>query len=104
MSLKGFFFIPKCPILSFLIEVIVFGSWQVAKLIKPKFFYPVDDEAKKNITKLIVIINGVVAVLSAILIIAVGINNILFEVIGIFGTVFSSGSSYDLLKVYGAIK
>jgi len=99
-----FKFLLNINVLSFLIGFIVFGFWQIAKLIKPKFFYPADDKAKENVAKLIVTVNGAVSVISAVLIVAAGLNSNMFEVIGILGTVFAFGSFFDLLKAYKAVK
>jgi fatty acid desaturase len=87
-----------------LIGFVVFGAWQIAKLANPKFFYPLDETAKTNVAKLITTINGAVAIVSAVFIVALGLTTNFFETIGIVGTIFSFGSFFDLLKAYNAVK
>jgi len=88
-----FNFLLNINVLTFLMVFIVFGFWQVLKLI-----------LKKDIdAKIIVTVNGAIAVVYAV-IVAGFIGGEFFELVVQAGAVFAAGSFYDLLKAYGAIK
>lgn len=87
-----FTFLLNINVLTFLMVFIVFGFWQVLKLILKKEIDP----------KIIVTVNGAVAVVYAVVVAGL-IGGEFFELVIMAGAVFSAGSFYDLLKVYGAI-
>ena len=89
-----FKFLLNIDLLTFLMVFIVFGFWEILKLVRKK-----DVDAK-----IITTINGAIAVIFAILIVAFGIDKEVFSVIVKAGAVFAAGSFYDLLKAYKAIK
>ncbi len=88
-----FSFLLDINVLTFIMVFVVFGAWQIAKLIAKKDFD----------ARLITTINGAIAVIYAV-IIAATIGGQFFELVNTAGTVFAAGSFFDLLKAYGAIK
>lgn len=88
-----FSFLLNINVLTFLMVFIVFGGWQIAKLIKKADFDP----------KVITVVNGAVAVAYAV-VVAGFLGGDFFEIMVNAGAVFAAGSFYDLLKAYGAIK
>ncbi|MDP3012255.1 MAG: hypothetical protein Q8N27_06005 [Candidatus Hydromicrobium sp.] len=87
-----FKFLLDINLLTFLLGFVVLGIWQLIK-IKVK----VDP-------KLIIGINGAIAVLFAILVVAAKLDTNVFSVMVKAAAVFASGSYFDVLKIYGAIK
>ncbi len=88
-----FSFILNIEVLTFLMVFIVFGFWQILKLI-----------LKRDInTKIIVTVNGAVAVIYAVMV-AGFLGGEFFELVNKAGVVFAAGSFFDLLKAYGAVK
>ena len=88
----NFSFLIDINVLTFLMVFVVFGFWQVLKLI-----------LKKDIdAKIIMTVNGAVAVIYALLV-AGFIGGEFFELVVTAGAVFSAGSFFDLLKAYGAV-
>jgi len=88
-----FSFILDINVLTFLMAFVVFGAWQIAKIIAKKDFD----------AKLITTVNGSVAVIYAV-IIGATLGGNFFELVVSAGCVFACGSFFDLLKAYGAIK
>jgi len=88
-----FSFLLDINVLTFLMIFIVFGAWQIAKIAAKRDFN----------AKLITTVNGAVAVIYAVAV-AGFLGGDFFEIIVNAGTVFATGSFYDLLKAYGAIK
>lgn len=89
----NFNFMLDINVLTFLMVFIIFGFWQVLKLILKKDIDP----------KIIVTVNGAIAVVYAV-VVAGFLGGEFFELVITAGAVFSAGSFYDLLKVYGAVK
>ena len=96
-----FSFALQFDVLTFLMAFVVFGGWQIAKIVAKGFFENLTDEKRK---RLITTINGVVAVVYTVIIVSLGITTNFWEALKDAGTVFMAGSFYDLLKAYGAIK
>ena len=96
-----FSFALQFDVLTFLMAFVVFGGWQISKLIAKDFYANLSDEKRK---RLITTVNGVVAVVYTVIIVALGITTNFWEALKDAGTVFMAGSFYDLLKAYGAIK
>ena len=88
-----FSFLLDINVLTFVMVFVVFGAWQIAKLIAKKEFD----------ARLITSVNGAVAVVYAIIVVAFLGGNF-FDVMVNAGAVFAAGSFYDLLKAYGAVK
>jgi len=88
-----FSFILDINVLTFLMVFVVFGAWQIAKVIAKKDFD----------AKLITTVNGSVAVIYAVIVSAT-LGGSFFELVVSAGAVFAAGSFFDLLKAYGAIK
>ena len=92
-EVMDFNFLLDINVLTFIMIFVVFGAWEIAKIITKKDFDP----------KLITTINGAVAVIYAVLV-AGFLGAGFFDSIITAGAVFSAGSFFDLLKAYGAIK
>lgn len=88
-----FSFLLDINVLTFVMVFVVFGAWQIAKLVAKKEFD----------ARLITSVNGAVAVIYAIIVVAFLGGNF-FDVMVNAGAVFAAGSFFDLLKAYGAIK
>lgn len=89
-----FNFLLNPVILAFLLAFVVFAIWEAAKAIK-----------KSEIdAKIITSVNGAIAIIYAILVVAFGLASDLFVAIASAGSIFAIGSFYDLLKAYGAVK
>ena len=89
----NFRFLLDINVLTFVMVFVVFGFWQILKIITKKDYDP----------RLITTVNGAIAVVYA-LIIAATIGGGFFELVVTGGTVFAAGSFFDLLKAYGAVK
>lgn len=88
-----FRFLLDINVLTFIMIFVVFGFWQILKIVTKRDYDP----------KLITSINGAIAVIYAV-IIAATIGGEFFELVVTAGSVFAAGSFFDLLKAYGAIK
>jgi len=99
-----FSFLWNINILAMFLGAIVFGIWQIAKLIKPNFFNPSDEAKKKQVMILITNTNGFIAILFAIFAVGFKLAPDIPAGIAVMATVFSNGSFYDLLKSWGAVK
>jgi len=89
-----FKFLLNIDLLTFLLIFIVFGIWEIIKV-----------TTKKDIdSRIITSVNGAIAVIFAILVVAAKLDTNAFSVMVKAGAVFACGSFYDLLKAYGAIK
>ena len=89
-----FTFLLNPTIIAFLLAMLVFGIWEIAKAIK-----------KTGIdAKIITSVNGTIAVLYGVFIVAFGLETDFWQAIANAGTVFAIGSFFDLLKAYGAVK
>ncbi|MBA7560816.1 hypothetical protein ES695_20265 [Candidatus Atribacteria bacterium 1244-E10-H5-B2] len=88
-----FSFLLNINVLTFVMVFVVFGFWQILKIITKKDYDP----------KLITSVNGAIAVIYA-LVIAATIGGEFFQLVITGGTVFAAGSFFDLLKAYGAVK
>ena len=84
------FIIKDLNILTFLMAFLLFGAWQIAKIVAKKDFEP----------KLITGVNTVVAVLYAVIIMAFGLTTNFWELLKDVLVVMASGSIYDVLKAY----
>ncbi len=89
-----FKFLLNIDLLTFLMVFIVFGFWEILKIIRKK-----DVDAK-----IITSVNGAIAIIFAILVVALGIDKEVFSVIVKASAIFASGSFYDLLKAYKTVK
>ena len=89
-----FNFLLNPTILAFLVAIILFSVWEITKAIKKK---EVD-------AKIITSVNGAVAVVFAIIIVALKLETDFWQAVANAGTVFAIGSLFDLFKAYGAIK
>ena len=88
-----FKFLLNPTILAFLTALVVFGVWEIAKAIK-----------KSEIdAKIITSVNGAIAVVFAVIIVALKLETDFWQAIANAGTVFAIGSFFDLLKAYGAV-
>lgn len=88
----------------FIIAFAVFFIWQIAKLITPKWFYPIDDNQKKRVAEIITTVNTGIGVVSAIIITALGFStNFWDSLIAVFA-IMGAGSVFDVLKAYGIVK
>lgn len=87
-----FKFLLDINVLTFLMVFIIFGFWQILKLIIKKDIDP----------KIVTSVNGAVAVVYAVLV-AGFIGGSFFELVVQAGAVFAAGSFFDLLKAYGAV-
>lgn len=99
-----FSFLWNVNILALFLGIIVFGIWQIAKLIRPQFFNPIDEKQKQKVAILITNINGLVAIIFAVFAVGFKLAPDIPAGIAVMFTVFSNGSIYDLLKAYGAVK
>jgi hypothetical protein len=88
-----FNFLLNPTILAFLTALVVFGIWEIAKAIKKSDIDP----------KIITSVNGAIAVMFAVLIVALKLETDFWQAVANAGTLFAIGSFYDLLKSYGAI-
>ena len=89
-----FKFLLNIDLLTFLLAFIVFGFWQILKIATKKEIDP----------KIITSVNGAIAIVFAVLVAGFGLDKEVFSVIVKAGAVFASGSFFDLLKAYGAVK
>jgi len=91
-EIMEFSFMLDINLLTFLLGFIVLGIWQIIKI-------------KVNVDpKLIIGINGAIAVIFAILVVAAKLDTNVFSVMVKAGAVFAAGSYFDVLKVYGVVK
>lgn len=90
----SFEFLLNPTILAFLLALIVFAIWEIVKAVTKK---EVD-------SKIITSVNGAIAVVFAVLIVAFKLETDFWQAIANAGTMFAIGSFYDLLKAYGAVK
>jgi fatty acid desaturase len=90
--------------LALFLGIIIFAAWQLAKKIKPAYFNPGTEEAKKKVAILITNVNGVIAIIFAVLAVGFKLAPDIATGVGVMMTVFANGSLFDLLKAYGAIK
>ena len=88
------FIIKDLNILTFFMAFILFGAWQIAKLIAKKDFN----------AKLITSVNVVVAIVYAVIITAVGLTTNFWDMLKDVMVVMSAGSFFALLKAYGLAK
>ena len=88
------FAIEDLNILTFLMAFIVFGAWQLAKIIAKKDF------GAKTITG----VNTCIAVLYAVIITAFGLTTNFWDLLKDVLVVMAGGSIYDVLKAYHVIK
>lgn len=88
------FIIEDLNILTFLMAFILFGGWQLAKVIAKKDFD----------AKLITGINTVIAVVYVVIIVALGLTTNFWDALKDVLVVMASGSIYDVLRAYGIIK
>ena len=87
-----FSFMLDINLLTFLLGFIVLGIWQLIKI-------------KVNVDpKLIIGINGAIAVIFAVLVVAAKLDTNVFSVMVKAAAVFGAGSYFDVLKVYGVVK
>jgi hypothetical protein len=87
------FIIKDLNILTFLMAFILFGAWQIAKLIAKKDFNP----------KLIMGVNTVVAVAYVVIIVAFGFTTNFWDALKDVLVVLSGSSIYDVLKAYQVV-
>ena len=100
----NFNFMLNIDVAIFLLAVILFGGWQVAKLVNPKWFYPIDENQKKRVAEIITTVNISVAVIANIFFMGFGLTTNFFTgLVGIFA-IFSAGSFFELFKAYGIVK
>ena len=88
------FIIKDLNILTFLMAFIVFGAWQIAKLIAKKDFD----------AKLITGINTIVAIIYVIIIVAFGLTTNFWDALKDVLVVMAGGSIFDILKAYSLVK
>ena len=88
-----FSFLKDINVLTFLLAFVVFGFWQILKVVRKK-----DIDAK-----IITSVNGAIAVIYAV-IVAGFLGGSFFDIMVQAGAVFAAGSFFDLLKAYGAVK
>ena len=88
-----FKFLLNPTILAFLVALVIFGIWEIIKAITKK-----EVEAK-----IITSVNGAIAVIFAVLIVALKLETDFWQAVASAGTLFAIGSFYDLLKSYGAV-
>jgi hypothetical protein len=88
----------------FLLAFVLFGGWQIAKLIKPSWFSPLDEEQKKKVASIIMTVNAFVAVTAGILFAAFGLTDNFFAVLTNIFAVFSASSFFELFKAYNVVK
>ncbi len=88
-----FSFLKDINVLTFLLAFVVFGFWQILKVVRKK-----DIDAR-----IITSVNGAIAVIYAVMV-AGFLGGSFFDIMVQAGAVFAAGSFYDLLKAYGAIK
>ncbi len=90
----NFDFLLNPTIIAFLLALLIFGIWEIVKAI-----------IKKDIdAKIITSVNGTIAILYGVFIVAFGLETDFWQAIANAGTMFAIGSFYDLLKAYGALK
>ncbi|MHB1275155.1 MAG: hypothetical protein ACYCXQ_01055 [Candidatus Humimicrobiaceae bacterium] len=99
-----FSFLWDINILALGLGIIVFGAWQLAKKIWPVYFNPIDEDKKKQIAILITNVNGLIAIIFAILSVGFKLAPDIPSGIGVMMIVFANGSLYDLLKSWNAVK
>jgi len=88
-----FSFLKDINVLTFLLAFVVFGFWQILKVVRKK-----DIDAR-----IITSVNGAIAVIYAV-IVAGFLGGSFFDIMVQAGAVFAAGSFYDLLKAYGILK
>ena len=88
------FIVKDLNILTFFMAFILFGGWQIAKLIAKKDFDP----------KLITSINVVVAIVYAVILTSTGLTVNFWDMLKDVMVVLSAGSFFDLMKAYGLTK
>jgi len=88
------FIVEDLNILTFLMAFIVFGAWQIAKMIAKKDFD----------AKLITGINTIVAIIYVIIIVAFGLTTNFWDALKDVLVVMAGGSIYDILKAYSLIQ
>lgn len=89
-----FNFLLNPTILAFLLAMVIFAIWEIIKVATKKEVDP----------KIITSVNGAVAVIFAVIIVAFKLETDFWSAVANAGTVFAIGSFFDLLKAYGAIK
>jgi hypothetical protein len=89
-----FQFLLNPTILAFLTALVMFAIWEIIKA-----------ATKKEVeAKIITTVNGAVAVVFAVLIVALKLEADFWQAVANAGMMFAVGSFYDLLKSYGAVK
>jgi len=99
-----FKFLLNINLLTFLLAFIVFGIWELVKFIYRKKTKTATSTGEEVDARLIVSINAGIAVVYAVLVVAAGLSTDVFAVLVNASAVFATGSYYDLLKAYGAVK
>jgi ABC-type proline/glycine betaine transport system permease subunit len=100
----NFDFLLNKDVAIFVLAVILFGGWQIAKLANPKWFYPIDENQKKKVAEIINTTNIGVAIIAVIIFAGLGIvTNFFMGLTDVFA-VFAAGSFFELFKAYGAVK
>jgi len=99
-----FSFLWDINILALGLGIIVFGVWQLAKKLNPAYFNTTDETKKKQVAILITNINGLIAIIFAVLAVGFKLAPDIPSGVGVMMIVFANGSLFDLLKAYGAVK
>ena len=85
-------------ILVFLLAFVVFGGWQIAKLVNPKWFYPIDENQKTRVAEIFTMVNLCVAVVASVIIMAFGLTTNFWDLLTNILTIFSATSFFELFK------
>jgi len=88
----------------FVLAFVLFGGWQIAKLVTPKWFYPLDENQKKRVAEIIMTVNLTVAVIASVLFGIFGLTTNFFESLNQVLVVFSATSFFELFKAYNVVK
>lgn len=99
-----FQFLLNINLLTFLLAFVVLGIWELVKFIYRKKTATPTNTGKEVDARLIVSINGAIAVIYGVLIVAAGLSADVFEILVNASGVFAAGSYYDLLKAFNAVK
>jgi hypothetical protein len=100
----NFDFLLNINLLTFLLAFVVFGIWELVKFIYRKKTATATDTGKEIDARIIVSVNAGIAVIYAVLVVAAGLSTDVFAVLVNASAVFATGSYYDLLKAYNAVK
>lgn len=109
-EIMDFSFALNKDFLIFIMIFVVLYAWQIAKMVRPKFFNPEigDPQAleiqKQKVAQIILMVNLGIAVIYGIVLMALGYADNFWTILTDIGAIFTAGSVFDFAKAFKIIK